>query len=105
MQLSWHIICSEKSLSRMTETFRGRSLQVTPYWKDRDCLELYCTYESDMDEELLIELCSQICGTNSVQIDRQPTGTEFACYVTLDEIKNDGKAFVVCFVNIKENEL
>lgn len=106
MQISWHIICSRKSLLWIESVFQGREMQIKPYWKDSDCLELNCSYESDTAEEAqLTELCRQISGTDRVWIDRQPIGTEYACYVSLEEIKNGEKAFAVCFVNIKENGL
>ncbi len=104
MQLNWHVICSEKSLSRIKGFFQGKDLKICPYWKDSMCLEMSCADESDAEEVALVMLCRQISGTEQVQVDRQPTGVEYACYVTLEEIKNGGKAFVVCFMNIKENE-
>jgi len=105
MKLSWHIICSEKSISQIRDVFQGKTLEAAPYWKDSDCLELYCSCDFDLEESQLTALCRKISGIGRVQIDRQRTGTEYACYATLEEIRNGDKAFVVCFVNIKENEL
>lgn len=98
MKLSWHIICSEKSIPQIRDVFQGKTHEVCPYWKDSECLELRCTYESDMEEAQMMMLCRQISGIDQVQVGRQSTGTEYACYATLEEIRNGGKTFVVLLI-------
>ena len=106
MNIHLHIICSRKSKMRITSLLSGIALVESEYWKDSACLELRAHFPvQKISGEWLMELLQKISGMSQIQINRQLSGTEYVCYATMEEIKNDGKAFVVCFVDMKENEL
>ena len=103
MNSVWHLICRKSSLCRIESLIPVEGLNVKPYWKDPDCYEIGFRLSSDIVK--IVALCRNISRCDRMQIARQDDGVEYACYATLEEIKNDGKVFVVCFVNMKENEL
>ncbi|MBR2048961.1 MAG: hypothetical protein IJ960_10245 [Oscillospiraceae bacterium] len=104
MELHWHIICRKTAVPRIGKIL-PHAPASKPYWKAPECVELICSCLEERTEPEILDLCRRISGMDQITIDRQSAGTEYACYAALEEISSGEKAFAVCFVDIKENEL
>lgn len=104
MELHWHIICRETSVPRIGKILHCAPA-AQPYWKAPEFMELVCSGREELTEPQILDLCRRISGMDQVIIGRQGAGIAYACYAALEEISSGEKAFTVCFVDIKENEL
>lgn len=112
MQVSFHIICADTALGRVQDCLRENlstcmRLAIAPYWKIPGCSEITCTHSDiPMDTGDLQEVVRKISRKNNLSISYQGDCVEYSAYATTEEImSSDDRAFVVCFVNMKENAI
>ena len=110
MYASFRIICADADMLRIENCLQNilsENVQheTMPYWKITGCTEITCVYSHiHMDMEKLQEVVRQISGKDNLIISQQVDYVEYSAYTTTEEIlSSDACAFVVCFVNKKED--
>ena len=117
MLVSWSIICASNAVQRVQHILADllklnacgdyKEPQVLPYWKIPGCSWINCEYYSKtLNSEAIERQVRKVSGTEELSILQQGDCIEYTSYVSTEEIiGNNEIAFVVCFVNMKENIL
>ena len=110
MQVNFRIICADEEAMRVEKCLQGipaekSKYEVTSYWKIPGCSEITCEYSGlSMEDRGLQDVVRKIGGSGEPDVSQQGDCEEYSVYTTTEKItRGDGCAFVVCFVNKKED--
>ena len=110
MKISFRIISADSDVSRIEKYLQGipaekSKYEIASYWKIPGCSEITCEYSGlFMEARDLQEVVRKIGGSDELNASQQGEYEEYSVYTTTEKItRGNGCAFVVCFVNKKED--
>ena len=112
MQVNFRIICANSEVTRVEKCLQDIPAEkaqyaVCSYWKMQGCSEITCEYSDiPIESQDLLNVVRNIGGSEKLDVSQQGDCTEYAVYTTTEKITSgEACAFVVCFVNKKENNI